>query len=183
MSTPKLILLLVLAGALTIICPMAFAEPQDTTANVTFEESFLDLSGVMTVGDEKVSNYTVCIFQDGSPSDTFQVNNRLEQHFMLPLNHNYALKFTRPGCKDRIMLVNTFVNEKKLHDIYAFRYDIRFIENNESNTFDDFPVAVVHYDPEKKDFDYNRAYHSNVRTDQPSNTNTVGSNKQDKSWH
>jgi hypothetical protein len=190
MSTAKLILLLILAGALTIICPMAFANAPKEAANVvTFEESFLDLSGVMTINGEKVANYTVCIFQDGSPSDTFQVTNRLEQHYMLPLNHNYALKFTRPGCKDRLMLVNTIVDAKRIHDVYTFRYDIQFIEHGESNTFDDFPVAVIHYDQQQKDFDYNREYHSNVRTDipepveGPSNTNTAGSNNQNKSWH
>jgi hypothetical protein len=184
MSTIKLILLLIIAGALTIVCPMAFAEPKETAGNsVTFEEAFLDLSGVMTVGGEKVANYTVHIFQDGSPSDTFQVGNRLEQHYMLPLNHNYALKFTRPGCKDRILLVNTFIDEKRIHDVYTFRYDIQFIEDGASNTFDDFPVAFVCYDRDKKDFDYNREYHANIRTDIPSKTNTVNSSTQNKSWH
>lgn len=183
MSPIKLFLLLILAGVLTIVCPLAFAEPKAATSQVTFEESFLDLSGVMTIGEEKVADYTVHIFQDGSPSDTFQVNNRLEQHYMLPLNHNYALKFTRPGCKERIMLVDTHVDAKRIQDFYTFRYDIKFIEDGESNTFDDFPVAMVHYDQNKKDFDYNREYHANIRTDIPSNTNTVSANQQDKSWH
>ncbi len=183
MSPIKLFLLLILAGVLTIVCPMALAEPKTAATNVTFEESFLDLSGVMTIGGEKVANYSVYIFQDGSPSDTFHVNNRLEQHYSLPVNHHYALKFTRPGCKDRLMLVDTHVGAKKLRSLYTFRYDIQFIENDKSNTFDDFPVAVVHYDEQKKDFDYNREYHANVRTDIPSNTNTAGSNLQDKSWH
>lgn len=184
MSTLKLILLLIIAGALTIVCQMAFAKnPKDAAASVTFEESFLDLSGVMTIGEEKVADYTVCIFQDGSPSDTFQVNNRLEQHYMLHLNHNYALKFSRPGCKDRIMLVDTHVGAKKIQDTYSFRYEIKFLEDGESNTFDDFPVAFVHYDQETKDFDYNRQYHSNVRTDIPANTNTASTDQQNDSWH
>lgn len=184
MSTAKLILLLVIAGALTIICPMALAKlPKEAAATVTFEESFLDLSGVMTINDEKVADYTVYIFQDGSPSDTFQVTNRLEQHYMLPLNHHYALKFSHPGHKDRIMLVDTHVDAKRILDVYTFRYDIKFLEDGESNTFDDFPVAYIHYDQEKKDFDYNRQYHANIRTDIPANTNTAGSSKQDKSWH
>ena len=184
MNTAKLIILLIVAGALTILCPMAFADqPKEETAAVTFEESFLDLSGVMTINGEKVSSYTVYIFQDGSPADTFQVTTRLEQHFMLPLQHNYALKFTRPGCKDRILLVNTHVDEKRVLDLYTFRYDIAFIENDEQNTFDDFPVAFVDYNKEQKDFDYNRQYHSNVRTDIPSDRSTASDNTQSGSWH
>jgi hypothetical protein len=181
MSTAKLILLLFLAGILTIVCPVAFAKDSQASVatTVTFEESFLDLSGIMTINAEKVSDYSVYIFQDGSPSDTFQVNNRLEQHFLLPLGHNYALKFSKPGCKERILLVNTFVNEKRAHEMYTFRYEIEFIENGESNTFDDFPVAHIGYDTKKKDFDYNRTYHHNVRTDiQPSESTTAS-----KSWH
>lgn len=180
MSTAKLIITVIAAGALTIVCPMALGHNISRNAEtVTFEESFLDLSGVMTVSDEKTAGYTVYIFEDGSPSDTFQVTNRQEQHYMLPVNHNYALKFVKPGYKERIMLVNTHINEKRLHDVYSFRYQIGFLQKDESNTFDDFPVAFVHYDQQQKDFDYNRTYHTNVRTDiQPSGSTTAS-----KSWH
>lgn len=180
MSTAKLIIALLVASILTIVCPMAFGKSSsETTESVTFDVSFLDLSGVMTVDNEKTSEYTVCIFEDGAPMDTFQVNTRLEQHFMLPIGHNYALKFSKLGYKDRVMLVNTHVNEKHNSDIYTFRYSIEFIPKGESNTFDDFPVAFVDYDSKKKDFDYNRTYHRNVRTDeQPSEDQTAS-----KSWH
>lgn len=179
MLAAKLLLGTAAAAALVLNCPTSVNSDPQKKESTTFEEHFLDLSGVMTIGDEKIANYSVYIFQDGSPSDTFQVNTRLEQHYMLPLNHNYALKFSRPGYKDRILLVNTHVSEKHVHTQYSFRYQIEFIEENESNTFDDFPVAFIHYDIKQKDFDYNRAYHTNVRTDNPPASTTASSGK----WH
>lgn len=181
MNNAKLLIAVIVAVTLMIVCPVAFGNnpAPAKNKNATFEEHFLDLSGIMSEGDEKLSDYTVHIFQDGSPSDTFQVTTKLEQHYMLPLNHNYALKFTKPGYKERILLVNTFVESKNLHHVYTFRYEIQFLENDEQNTFDDFPVAFVHYDTEKKDFDYNRTYHQNVRTDvKPQETTTAS-----RSWH
>lgn len=179
MLAAKFILGAAVAGAVFLNCPTSEGPGAQKKETVTFEESFLDLSGVMAIDGEKTADYTVYIFQDGSPSDTFQVNNRLEQHFMLPLNHNYALKFTKPGCKERILLVNTHVDAKRVHNLYTFRYQIEFLQDGESNTFDDFPVAFVHYDQKQKDFDYNRAYHQNVRTDNPPSETTTVSN----SWH
>lgn len=177
MKAAKIILGLAITGLVIVNTPI-LGETNPAPEKVTFDVSFLDLSGVMTIDGEKVSGYTVHIFEDGAPMDTFQVNNRLEQHYMLPLNHNYALKITKPGCKDRILLVNAHVTERKPQELYTFRYDIEFIKEGEQNTFDDFPVAFVHYDEKKKDFDYNRAYHANVRTDNPSETQTAS-----KNWH
>lgn len=179
MLTAKLFLGTVVAGVLAMNCPTAECTTAQNTERDTVEGSHLDLSGVMTINGEKVANYTVYIFKDGAPSDTFQVTNRLEQHYLLPLHHNYALKFSKPGYKDRILLVNTHIQQQRVQPLYTFRYDISFISNHESNTFDDFPVAFVDYDAKKKDFDYNRAYHSNVRTDNKPAATTTAS----KSWH
>lgn len=179
MNTTKLILAVLLAAVLTIICPMAFGKSSnEARQNTTFADSFLDFSGVMTIDDEKVSDYTVYIFQDGSPSDTFHVRTQLEQHYLLPVGHNYTLKFTKFGYKDRLVLVNTTINSKRTHDLYTFRYSVEFIADGESNTADDFPVAFIHYDETKKDFDYNREYHTNIRTDNRPRSHTVS-----KSWH
>jgi len=180
MNTTKLTLALAAAAILTIVCPIAFAKPSDTTAkSVTFTESFLNFSGVMTVDSVRVSDYSVYIFQDGSPSDTFHVTTKLEQHYMLPIGHNYALKYTKHGYKDRLVLVDAHVNTKHVQDEYTFRYAIEFLGNHESNTFDDFPVAFIHFDKDKKDFDYNRAYETNVRLDQRQPQEQTVS----KSWH
>lgn len=149
----------------------------ETHKTVTFEDSFLDLSGIMTINNEKVSDYTVHIFQDGSPSDTFQVHSRLEQHYALPIGHNYAIKFTKPGYKDRILLIDTHIDARKVESMYSFRYSIEFITEGESNTFDDFPVAYITYNEKQKDFDYDRNYHQNVRMDaQPSPNQTASKN-------
>ncbi len=179
MSTTKLILALAVAAILTILCPMAFAKSSnEANQKTTFTDSFLDLSGVMTINDEKVSDYSVYIFQDGSPSDTFHIGTKLEQHYLLPVGHSYTLKFTKFGYKERLVMVNTNINARRTHDFYTFRYSVEFIADGASNTADDFPVAFIHYDETKKDFDYNREYHTNIRTDNQPQQHAVS-----KSWH
>lgn len=135
---------------------------------------FLDFSGIMTINGEKVSDYTVYIFKDGQLADSVFVENRREQYFELALYHNYTIKFCKPGYKERLILVDTHLPEKFHLTYFTFRYEIEFIPEDESNTFDDFPVAYITYDPHKKDFDYNRTYHHNVRIQpKPSSRHTV----------
>lgn len=125
---------------------------------------FLDFSGVMTVNDQKVDDYTVYIYQDGTLLDSFYVTSKREQYYELPLNHNFALKFRKEGYRERVILVDTHVPDSESIHYYTFRYSIEFIsEDQPSNTFDDFPVAYVVFQKTKKDFDYDRKYHRNTR--------------------
>jgi hypothetical protein len=136
----------------------------ESNRDFTQEMYFLELSGVMTVNDVKVDDYTVFFFEDGKLVDSFYIDERREQYFGMEFGHNYALKFVKKGYKNRVLLVDTFLPQDAHSDDYTFRYSIEFIPKDApSNTFDDFPVAFVTYDAKQKDFDYNKTYHNNVR--------------------
>lgn len=135
-----------------------------TNTDFTQDMYFLEISGVMTVNGAKVEDYTVIFFEDGKLIDSFYIDNRREQYFGMEFGHNYALKFVKKGYKNRVLLVDTSLPEDAHSDNFTFRYSIEFIPKDApSNTFDDFPVAFVTYDAKRKDFDYNRTYHYNVR--------------------
>lgn len=136
---------------------------------------YLDFSGIMTINGEKVSDYTVYIYKDGELADSVFVENRREQFFELALYHDYAIKFCKSGYKERVILVDTHLPEKFHLTYFTFRYEIEFIPEDESNTFDDFPVAYITYDKRKRDFDYNRTYHNNVRMQPAATRNQTAS--------
>jgi hypothetical protein len=175
MKAPKLITALLIMLSLNATA----SEPQNTPTPVQDSINlrkgyFLDFSGVMTINDQKVDDYTVYIYQDGVLKDSFFVTNKREQYYELPLNHNFALKFRKEGYRERIILVDTHVPDSESIRYYTFRYSIEFIsENDPSNTFDDFPVAYVVFQKSKKDFDYDKKYHRNTRV---VNTNKPGNN-------
>lgn len=123
----------------------------------------LEVSGILTIDGVRATDYMVYIFEDGALNDSFYITNRFEQYFGLELGHDYALKFKKAGYKERVMLIDTHLPEDAQSGYYIFRYEIEFIKKDQSNTFDDFPVCFVTYDGKKKDFDYNRTYHFNVR--------------------
>lgn len=176
MKAPKLIAVLLISLSLNA----AATEQQNTSdkdsANVR-KGYFLDFSGVMTINDQKVSDYMVYIFQDGALRDSFYVTNKREQYYELPLNHNFALKFRKTGYRERIVLVDTHVPNAEAQRYYSFRYSIEFIsEDAPANTFDDFPVAYVTFQKAKKDFDFDRTYHKNTRIPNPNTNKTANTN-------
>lgn len=142
----------------------AIANEGNGSSDFEQEVYMLEVSGVMTVNNQRVDDYTVYMFEDGILTDSFYIDNRREQFFGLELGHNYAMKFVKQGYKCRTLLIDTHLPETAQSDYFTFRYDIEFIAKDaKSNTFDDFPVAYITYDAKKKDFDYNRTYHYNVR--------------------
>lgn len=147
-----------------MICSDAYATPVHTPKDFEEDLNYLEISGVMTVNDQRVSDYTVFLYRDGVLSDSFYVDNRREQYFGCEYGHDYMLKFVKPGYKERLMMVDTHLPDTAQLQDYTFRYSIAFLRKDApSNTFDDFPVAYVMYDAKLKDFDYNKTYHFNVR--------------------
>lgn len=176
MKAPKLIAALLISLSLN-----AAATEQQNTSNTDSlnmrKGYFLDFSGVMTINDQKVSDYMVYIFQDGALRDSFHVTNKREQYYELPLNHNFALKFRKTGYRERIVLVDTHIPNAEAQRYYSFRYSIEFIsEDAPANTFDDFPVAYVTFQKAKKDFDFDRTYHKNTRIPNPNTNKTANTN-------
>ena len=176
MKAPKLIAALLISLSLN-----AAATEQQNTSNTDSlnmrKGYFLDFSGVMTINDQKVSDYMVYIFQDGALRDSFYVTNKREQYYELPLNHNFALKFRKTGYRERIVLVDTHIPNTEVQRYYSFRYSIEFIsEDAPANTFDDFPVAYVTFQKAKKDFDFDRTYHKNTRIPNPNTNKTANTN-------
>jgi hypothetical protein len=131
----------------------------DSTLN-----SGLEISFKLTDDGSRVSDYSVIIYQDGNAMDTIFIGKSKPVSIWLDYNHNYALRHIKAGYRDRIVLIDTHISQKSGSDIMDFDYEIELIRENEAaNTFDDFPVAFIHYDASQKKFDYSRKYDRQVR--------------------
>lgn len=151
------------------ILPVLIALFSFTTVNAknvsdSTQTSGLEVSVKLTDDGAKVSDYSVIIYQDGNAMDTFFIGKSKPITIWLDYNHNYALRHIKTGYRDRVVLIDTYVSQKNASDIMDFDYEIELIRENESaNTFDDFPVAFIHYDANQKKFDYSRKYDRQVR--------------------
>jgi hypothetical protein len=124
----------------------------------------LELSFKLRDGNKRISDYYVLIYCDTNAADTLFIEKGKVSYMYLPFNHNYTLRYVKPGYRDRILIVRTGVKSATHIKSMAFDYEIELVKEDEApNTFADLPVAVVHYDKTKKKFDYSRKYHRQVR--------------------
>jgi hypothetical protein len=124
----------------------------------------LELSFKLKDGSKRISDYYVLIYCDTNAADTLFVEKGKVSYLYLNYNHNYTLRYVKPGYRDRILIVRTGIASAIHLKDMVFDYEIELVKEDEApNTFADLPVAVVHYDKSKKKFDYSRKYHRQVR--------------------
>lgn len=152
-----------IAAVLVSLMSLPMTATNQNRSDFEQEVYMLEVSGVMTVNGTRATDYMVYMFEDGVLNDSFHIDNRREQYFGFEFGHNYAMEFVKDGYKKRVLLIDTHLPQDAYSSNFHFRYEIEFIGKDVSNTFDDFPVAYITYDAKKKDFDYNRKYHNNVR--------------------
>lgn len=131
--------------------------PSDSIAN-------LELSFKLTEEGKRVSEYYLLIYCDTNAADTLFVSKGKVAYLYLHYNHNYTLRYVKPGYRDRILIIRTGIESAIHFKNMEFDYEIELVKENEAaNTFADLPVAIVRYDANKKKFDYSRKYHHQVR--------------------
>lgn len=124
----------------------------------------LELSFKLRDGSKRISDYYVLIYCDTNAADTLFIQKGKITYLYLDYNHNYTLRYVKKGYRDRILIVRTGMKSMTQLKDMAFDYEIELVKENEApNTFADLPVGVVHYDKNKKKFDYSRKYHRQVR--------------------
>lgn len=152
-----LVLLFLVSGKLTA----QKHEPGDDVPGI-------ELSCVLSDDGRHLANYSMIVYCDGVPQDTFLVEKPKPVYFRLAYGHNYAIRHIAEGYRDRIVMVNTIVDVKTSQKKHTFDYQIEMIRENEpANTWNDLPVALICYDAKHKKFDYSRKYNDQVRDPHP----------------
>lgn len=124
----------------------------------------LELSSKITFNGERISNYTIILYNEDQTSDTIEVSGMKLIYMKLSYGHTYALRFIKKGFLERVMLIDTHLEKAKQSKEMQFDFEIEMIPvGKNGNTLSDLPVALVGYDAEEKNFDYSRNYHRQVR--------------------
>lgn len=124
----------------------------------------LEISCHMQDNGNRFAGYTIIIYCDNAPSDTLTIEKRREVFFTLDYGHQYAIRHIAPGYRDRVVMVNTAVDEKAAKTFSYFDYVIEMVREEEpANTVNDLPVGLVRFDKKLHRFDYSRKYAKEVR--------------------
>ncbi len=134
----------------------------------------LELSILLRDEGHKMPDYTLIVYcDDGSAPDTIRVEMNKSVYVKLSYHHNYTIRHIKEGYRERVLLVNTHVDEKTAKRWLVFDYEIELVREDEpANTLADLPIAVVHYHKNLKNFEYDRNYHQQVRQSAAASTIT-----------
>ncbi|HET6991914.1 MAG TPA: hypothetical protein VFJ43_11350 [Bacteroidia bacterium] len=152
---------------LPIICTIALLFiKQNVKAKqlVNLDGPGLEIASTLTLNDERISGYTLIIYDETQSSDTIEIAKAKSIYLKLSYGHIYSLRYIKQGFRERVVMINTRVNEEKQKEETGFDFEIEMIPQNESgNTICDLPVAVIEYNYAENNFEYSRAYHRQVR--------------------
>lgn len=124
----------------------------------------LEISCHMQDDGSRFAGYTIIIYCDNAPADTLTIEKRREVFFTLDYGHQYAIRHIAPGYRDRVVMVNTCIDEKAAKKFSFFDYVIEMVRDEEpANTLNDLPVGLVRFDKKLHRFDYSRKYEKEVR--------------------
>lgn len=124
----------------------------------------LELTSKLMFNDERISDYTLIIYNENQTSDTIEVSTIRSIDLKLSYGHYYSLRYIKPGFLDRVVMIDTRINENiKVKDA-GFDYEIEMIPIMvHGNTVADLPVAIIHFDITESKFEYSRNYHRQIR--------------------
>ena len=124
----------------------------------------LEISSILSSNKERVSDYTLIIYDENQSSDTIVVSKAKIIFLKLSYNHSYSLRYVKEGFRDRVVMIDTKINEDQQMKETRFDFEIIMIpENQPGNIISDLPVAVIHYDYSENEFEISRDYYRQVR--------------------
>ncbi|MBI3510310.1 MAG: hypothetical protein HY064_06575 [Bacteroidetes bacterium] len=134
------------------------------SANAARKEKNLEISSFLTYNGEKVSDYSMIVYEEGIPVDTFIVTEENKTFVMLNYDCNYCIRYTKEGFLDRVVLIDTHVPEGESFMKHTFDFEIELVSlKDHGNTIGDLPVAIVEYDTYSNEFLNDRDYFRQVR--------------------
>lgn len=124
----------------------------------------LEIASMLLFNEERITNYTLIIYDENQSSDTIVVTKAKHLYFKLRYGHFYSLRYIKKGYKERIVMIDTRLDEANSINETGFDFEIEMIpENQQGNTISDLPVALINYNYSEKKFEYSRNYHRQIR--------------------
>jgi hypothetical protein len=117
-------------------------------------------------GSNKV--YKVELIENNEVIETVTKKDNKEFSFILKKDSYYAIKIHKAGYAPKLISICTKIPEARYNDrFYSFSFKTELFTIEESEKLDeesrDFPIAIVSFNKQKKGFDYNERYTSNIK--------------------
>ena len=147
-----------------LILPVLFFFTREMHASISeIGKQGLKISFLLSEDNHPIENYTLVIYRDGEIDRTMEISKSTPVYALLDLNSSYTLRFTKPGFKARMVLIDTHVPKGSESEIFHFDFEIEMLEKNEpSNTLDDLPVALLKFNTDKNKFSYSSEYAASI---------------------
>ncbi len=147
---------------LIVLCSLFFA----AGASLFAKNYGIKIYGTYKVNGGETSGVQLRLLRNGiKESSNVSGNGKFE--YSLQFNNQYELQFSKAGYITKKVVISTDVPERVLEtnsDFPPFKIEIelfREVEGGDYSLFDE-PVAMVIYDKELDDFDYDRAYNAQI---------------------
>jgi hypothetical protein len=150
-----------------IICTVAFMflnKNIKAKQIINQEGPGLEITSTLTLEGEKISDYTLIVYDETQASDTLEIPKAKSIYLKLSYGHTYSLRYIKPGFRERVVMVNTKISEEKQKEETDFDFEIEMVRKSQAgNTISDLPVAVIRFDSTENRFEYSREYHRQIR--------------------
>lgn len=128
----------------------------------------LEINGRISILDDpKATTYTAELIEGNTVIDVITKKDNKSFTFFLEKNRYYAIRIVKAGYAPKLISINTNIANKFTDELYSFRFETELFTEEEFTVLDkdaqDFPIAVVVFDEQKKAFDYNDKYTGNIK--------------------
>jgi hypothetical protein len=159
--------LLLSVGLLFLSSPASSAIPLPQCAKSTPQahKSCLELTGTAELNGKRINQYCVKLYIDNVIVKTSPASSRDKFKFILEENRNYTLCFSKPGCIDRLIRIDTYLPDG-VEPSPPFEFDFQMemlAESNAGMQDTDFPAGLIVYDPSTQKFESSRKYMAGLK--------------------
>ncbi|HTL80670.1 MAG TPA: hypothetical protein VL651_03135 [Bacteroidia bacterium] len=110
-----------------------------------------------------LKNYSLSIYCNGELTDSINVRKSNLFCLNMEFNNNYVIRINRPGYRERLILIDTKVPDRKKNKAFEYSFDISMLADSlGANTLADLPTMLIQYDGHEKDFNYSQTYSQSV---------------------
>ncbi len=151
-----------------------------TAQNKSKNQNSFEISGAALVNDQRVGDYAVSIYLDGTRIDSMYSSRKKPLFFTLDYNQVYSCLIQKKGFQDKVVIVNTNIPQglKAIED-HSFDFEIEMTETlkNNSPEIEDYPVAIIMISEADELLKASEGYYQLTHQETNNNGLTIGRNK------
>lgn len=132
------------------------------------KQSTIEISGAALLNDVRIKNYSVSVYLDGIKVDSMFSKTTKPLFFTVVYNKVYTLLFQKEGCRDKMVIFNTYVPEGLTNikdDSFDFEVEMSQCLLKENQEIEDYPAAVLLINKSTESLETSEAYYKLTHKD------------------